>query len=76
MQLQDLVKPIGEMTDEELGERLRALRHKRDVVRPAAKKHVERAVKKGTQARVTKVADMFSGMSEAEKAELIKALGG
>lgn len=76
MQLQDLVKPIGEMTDEELGERLRALRHKRDVVRPAAKKHVERAVKKGTQARVTKVADMFGNMSEAEKAELIKALGG
>lgn len=76
MQLHDLVKPINDMSDEELGQRLRELRHKRDVVRPAAKKHVERAAKKGTQARVTKVADLFGNMSEAEKAELIKALGG
>lgn len=76
MQLQDLVKPIEEMTDEELRARLREIRHNREVVRPAAKKHVERAKKKGSVTRINKAADLFAGMSEEEKAELIKVLGG
>lgn len=74
MQLQDLVKPIEQMTDEELTARLQEIRHKRDTVRPAAKRHVEKAAKKGTQTRITKAADLFAGMSEEEKAEIIKAL--
>ena len=76
MQLQDLVKPIDEMTDEELRARLREIRHKREVVRPAAKKHIERAKKKGAVTRINKTAELFAGMSEEEKAELIKALEG
>jgi uncharacterized tellurite resistance protein B-like protein len=76
MQLQDLVKPIDEMTDEELRARLREIRHKREIVRPAAKKHIERAKKKGAVTRINKAAELFAGMSEEEKAELIKALEG
>lgn len=76
MQLHDLVKPIEEMSDEELRTRLIEIRHKREVVRPAAKKHVERAQKKGAVTRINKAADLFADMSEEEKAELIKALGG
>ena len=76
MQLHDLVKPIEDQSDEELEARLREIRHRRDTIRPAARKHVERAAKKGTKTRVTKTAGMFSNLSEAEKAELIKALGG
>ncbi len=76
MQLRDLVKPIEDQTDEELEQRLREIRHKRDVVRPAARKHVERAAKKGSKTRVTKTGGMFDNLTEAEKQELIKALGG
>ena len=63
------------MTDEELEARLQFIRHKRDVVRPAAKKHVERAEKKGSQGRVTKAADLFGGLSEADKQQLLQLLG-
>ena len=76
MQLTDLVKPISAMSDEELLDRVRELRHRRDVVRPAKQKHVERAASKGKVSRINKAADLFSGMSEADREALIKALEG
>ena len=76
MQLQDLVKSVEAMTDDELRERIKQIRHTRETVRPAAKKHVEKAAKKGNVGRINKAADLFAGMSEEEKAEIIKALGG
>lgn len=76
MQMQDLIKPIEQMTDDELMERLRTIRSRRTAERPAAKAHAKRAAKKGAVTRIKKVDNLVGGMSEAEKAELIKLLGG
>lgn len=76
MQLDQLVKPLEDMSDDELRERLKELRHRRTVVRPAAKKRVEREANKGTVGKINKIAGLFDGMSDAEKAALIEALGG
>jgi len=71
MQLLDLVKPLEQLTDDELREKLRGIRHNRNFVKPAAQAHKKKAVKKGSQARVNKVEDLFSGMSAAEKQALL-----
>lgn len=75
MQLKDLVKPIDQMTDEELAERLRIVRSNRISTRPAAKAHAKRAAKKGQQGKMTKAQDLLksSGLS---REELIALLGG
>lgn len=75
MQLQDLVKPISECTDEELMERLRAMRHNRTTARPAAAARQKRAAKKGTQARVSKVENLLDGLSPEQLLELMAQLG-
>lgn len=72
MQLQDLVKPIDQMSDDELMERLRQIRHNRTTSKPAAKAHAKRAAKKGAQTRINKVEDLLKGMS---REELIALLG-
>lgn len=74
MQLQDLVKPLEQLTDDELRQKLQEIRHKRNHIKPAAKAHAKKAVKKGSQGRVSKVEDMFAGMSEADKQALLVQL--
>lgn len=74
MRIDDLTKDVRDMTDEELRESLKALRHRRSVIKPAAKKHKEKAVKKAVAKKVNKVEKLLDGMSEAEQLELLKAL--
>ena len=74
MQLQDLIKPIEEQTEEELRERLRELRHSRTVIRPGAKRHAKKAAGKGRVTRTTKAANIFAGLSPDQLAELIASL--
>lgn len=74
MQLGDLVKKISDMTDDELLEMLRSIKHNRSVARPAHKAHIERAEKKTSRAKTKKAADLFGNLSEAERLELIKQL--
>jgi len=74
--MRDLVKPIDQMSDTELLEHVRAMRHRREVIRPARAKIVERAVKKESKARVGKVDKIVSTMSEEERLKLIALLGG
>lgn len=76
MQIHDLVKPIDQMTDDELLERVRQLRHNRETLRPAARKIVERAVKKTVKAKVSKVAGLLDNLTEEQRLELIAKLGG
>ena len=75
MQLNDLVKPMEDMTDEELLERLRTIRHNRNTVRPAAKSHAKRAAKKGQQARVSKVENILASLSDEQRQQLLLELG-
>lgn len=74
MQLHDLVKPLDKMSDDELLEHLRSIKHRRTVERPAHKAHVERAEKKVTRGKVKKVTNMLEGLSEDDRLALIKQL--
>lgn len=75
MQLKDLVKPISEMTDDELRERLRQIRHSREVVRPAAKKIVERAAMKVARKKVSVVDKLLESLSPEEIEQLLNKEG-
>ena len=75
MQMNDLVQPIDKMTDDELRERLRNLRHRRQVERPASKNIAKRAISKGKTTRINKLEALLSNMSETERQLLIAQLG-
>lgn len=75
MQLKDLVKPIDQMSDDELLERLRQIRHNRNTVRPAAKSHAKRAARKGQQGRISKVENILAGLSDEQRQQLLLELG-
>lgn len=74
MQLSDLTKSISQLTDEELLERLRTVRHNRSVVRPAARKHVERAEKRETRTKVASTDKLLQQLTPEQMAILIKQL--
>lgn len=76
MQLKDLVKPISEMTDEELLARVREIRHRREVERPVAKNKAAKAEKKESRSRVTKTETLLSNLSQEEIQALIAKLSG
>ena len=74
MQLRDLVKSIEQMTNEELIEHLRQVKHRRTTERPAHRAYVERAEKKTSRAANKKVTNLFEGLSEEDKQKLIEQL--
>jgi hypothetical protein len=74
MQLGDLVKPISQMTDEELLEHLRQVKQRRSVERPAHRAHVERAEKKETRAKTKKITNVFEGLTDEDRQKLIEQL--
>lgn len=75
MQINQLIKPIDEMSDEELRDRIRELRHRRETVRPAAKARVERAVKKQSIKKQTQTEQLLASLSPEQLAALISSLG-
>lgn len=76
MQLQNLFKPLGELTDEELKTRLQEIRHNREVVRPAKKAHEKRAANKGRAAKINKAQGLLSGLSKEQIQQLMMEFGG
>lgn len=76
MNLADIVKPIDRMTDEELLERLREIRHRRSIERPAAKAIVDRAERKATRGKLSAIDKLLAGLSEEDRARLLEQLEG
>ena len=76
MQLHNLIKPIDQCTDEELMERLRTVRHNREVARPVARKKEEQVEKKATRQRVSSVDKLLANLSDEERSKLIEQLSG
>lgn len=74
MRLEDLVKPIDQMSDAELQEMLKQIRHNRKVLRPAKQKHAERAEKKETRKKTNKIEDLVKGMTPEARAALVAQL--
>jgi hypothetical protein len=72
VQLKDLVKPISEQTDEELLERLRVVRDRRNFIKPAAEARKKRATKKGAQTRINKAEALLELLSEEELRQLLQ----
>lgn len=75
MQLTDLVKPLRDLSDDELRERLKMIRNNRTVVRPAAAARAKRTEKKGMQGRVNKVESLLEGLSPEQLKQLLSELG-
>lgn len=76
MQLKDLFKPIEELSDEELKDRLREIRHNRTVERPAAKAHAKRTENKGRVTKVNKAQSLLSGLSAEDIKQLLLEMEG
>lgn len=76
MKLKDLTKSISQMTDDELREHVRQIRHTKYVAKPAKAKHEADAKKVETRKRTSKADKMLAGMSEADKQQLLLLLEG
>lgn len=75
MQIKDLVKPIEDMSDDELLLQLRKTRANRMTIRPAAKAREKREVKKGAVGRISAAEKILAGMTPAQRKQLMLSLG-
>ena len=75
MQLKDLVKPLDKMTEEELMDRVRQIRHERSELRPAAAAIKERAVRKTTRKKLSATDKLLDKLTPEEREELFKQMG-
>ena len=74
MQLQNLVRTLDSMSDDELLERLRTVRHSREVGRPTARKRADAPERKASKARVSATTKLLDGLSDEERQALIERL--
>jgi hypothetical protein len=76
MQLSNLVKPIDQCTNDELLERLRAVRHNREVARPVAAAKAAKVEKKSSVKKMSALEKLVDSMSDADRLKLIESLKG
>jgi hypothetical protein len=62
------------MSDEELLVHVRGMRHRREVIRPARAKIIEKAEKKVSKAKTKKMGGLLDAMSEEDRLKLIALL--
>jgi len=74
MQIQQLIKPIDQCSNEELMERLRGVRHNREVNRPVAKAKAAKVEKKASRTKMSAMDKLLDGMSDEEKLKLLAQL--
>lgn len=76
MKLSDLIQPLHDKTEAELQEMVRQIRHNRQVLRPAKAAHKERAERKTSTAKLSKVEKLTATMSKDQILALMAQLGG
>ena len=76
MQLRDLVKRVEDMTDEELREHVRTLRHSRTVLRASHKKHKAKPAKQAAKKKENKLDNMLMDLTPEQRLALIAKLEG
>lgn len=74
MQLKNLIQPLDKMSDEELQERIREIRHNRTTIRPAAKARESKTAKKGNVTRISKAESILATMTLEERKMMIEQL--
>lgn len=72
--LETLFTSIENKTDEELKEMLLAVRQRRDVIKPAARKRVEKIQDKENKKTINKAAELLATLSPEELEILMKGL--
>ena len=76
MQTNQLIKPIDQCSNDELMERLRTVRHSREVARPVAKAKAAKVEKKTSRVKMSAMDKLLDGMSDEEKQKLLAQLTG
>ena len=76
MKLADITKNLSDMTDEELREHVKHIRHNKYVAKPARAKHVADAEKVVKRQRVSKVDKLLAGMTDEDRQQLLLTLEG
>lgn len=74
MKLKSLVTPIDQMSEEELTERLRTIRHSRERARPVARRKAAKAEKKESSKKLSSTEKLFAALSEEDRNELVAKL--
>lgn len=74
VKLSHLVTDIRKMTDAELLERVRQIRHSKYVERPAAEQRKKKPAKQEQNRAVMKLNRMMRDMTDADRAALVKLL--
>lgn len=74
VQLHSLIKPIEEMTDEELKQRLFDIRHRREVLKPVARNKIKKAEKKESNKKVSAAEKLLAGLSPEQLELLLKEI--
>jgi len=72
--LETLVTSIENKTDEELKQMLLEIRQRRDIIRPAAKKRVEKIQEKETKKVKDKAADLLANLSIEDLETLLQGM--
>ena len=76
MRLSNLVPDVSNMSDDELREHVRGIRHNKFIVKPAAQKHKEKPQKQERKSARLNINKMLSGLSKEQIAALIQQLEG
>jgi hypothetical protein len=74
MKLSALLNRISEMSEDELRQHVQDVRHRREIIRPAKQKHIEREERSDSRRVVSKLEKLAGEMSEEERAKLIAQL--
>ena len=73
--LADLITTIDDMSDEQLRQHVHDVRHRRETIRPSAKKYKEKAIKvkktKESRKKLSKVDKVFENLSLEEISALL-----
>jgi len=73
--IRGLIKPVEDMTDEELANRLYEIRKRQTIERPASKKRAKNVAKKESKKKMSAAEKILEELSTEELEQLLKELG-
>ena len=74
MKLSDIVKHVSSMTEEELHEHVRSIRHNREVARLGKQAHTKRAAAKTSRKTAADINSKLESMSPEDRQALLELL--
>lgn len=71
MRTEDMITSLDQLSDDELMERLRQVRHNREVARPAAARKTAKVEARQSRVKHSTAEKLLAGLSDAERQKLI-----